>query len=317
MGVRVSVGIVGVGHVGAHVANGLVQGGVADELCLVDIDSAKVAAETQDLRDSLFFAPHSVDVVNCGTDYAELAHCDVIVNAVGNIELAAVTRDGELTFTTDATRSFVTTIEEAGFEGVWVTISNPCDVVATEIWHLTGHDPRRVIGTGTALDSARLRHVLSDVTGFDQHSISAYMLGEHGASQFACWSHVAFGGKPLSEWAEEDPDSFRWDLDALEDAARQGGYVTMGGKHCTEYAVAEAACSLVRAVVSDTHTITACSALLTGEYGEQGIYLSLPCVVGARGVERVICLDLSDSELAALHHSADRIRANIAQLDWW
>lgn len=317
MGTVVKVGIVGVGHVGAHVANTLVLRGVADEIRLVDIDGPKVAAEVQDLKDSLYFAPHSVEVVDCGADYASLADCDVIVNAAGNIKLAAVTRDGELHYTTDAARTFATTIVDAGFQGVWVTIANPCDVVATELWHLTGYDPRKIIGTGTALDSARFRHTLADLTGFDQHSITAYMLGEHGASQFAVWSHVAFGGKPLREFQAEQPGRFPWDFDEVADKARQGGYVTMGGKHCTEFAVAAAAVEIIQAVVADSHLITPCSCLLTGEHGEEGIYISLPCEVAAQGVVSVLPLELSEKELQEFHHSCDSVRANIAQLDWW
>ena len=233
MGTRTTVGIIGLGHVGAHVANSLMLQGIADELLLCDIasgdedNSKKLAAEVQDLSDSLAFCPHNVRVENCGEDYAALASCDVVVNAAGKVRLAAESRDGELFYTTDTARRFIPALAGAGFTGVWVTIANPCDVVATEIWKLGGFDPRRVIGTGTQLDSARFKHVLSRETGIDQHSIGAYMLGEHGATQFACWSQVNFGGKPLAELEREQPERFSFDRPALEDAARQGGYVAM------------------------------------------------------------------------------------------
>ncbi len=315
MGVN-RIGIIGLGHVGAHVANSLMLQGIADELYLTEIcsgdedNSAKLRSEVQDLHDSLAFCPHNVEIVSCGEDYAALAGCDVIVNAAGKVALAAQNRDGELFYTTDTAKRFIEPVAKAGFDGVWVTIANPCDVVATEIWKLSGADPAKVIGTGTALDSSRLKFALSNVTGIDQHSICAYMLGEHGASQFAAWSAVNFGGKPLSQLAVEQRGRFGFDHDELEQQGRQNGYVTMAGKHCTEYAVANAAARLVRAIESNEHVITACSTLMDGQYGESGVYASLPCVVGASGVEEVIELDLTADEVEKFHASCAHIREN-------
>ena len=151
------IGVVGQGHVGAHVANSLLMQGIADELYLCDINEAKVTSEVQDLRDSLSFVPYNTKIVNCYDHYEELACCDVIVNAAGKVALAAGNRDGELFFTTDAARTFAKRIVDAGFDGIFVSISNPCDVVCTELWHLTGYDPKKIIGSGCGLDSARLR----------------------------------------------------------------------------------------------------------------------------------------------------------------
>lgn len=320
MGTVTKVGIVGMGHVGAHVANSLVLQGIADELymteqCSGDEDhSAKLAAEVQDLGDSLAFCPHNVALVNCGDDYGRLAECDVIVNAAGKVNLASEDRDGELFYTTDTAKKFIKPIADAGFDGVWVSIANPCDVVATEIWKLSGIDPRRVIGTGTALDSSRLKYALSRATGYDQHSICAYMLGEHGSSMFAAWSAVNFGGKPLAQLKREQPERFGFDEDKVEEEARRGGYVTYAGKHCTEFAVAGAACRIVRAVVSNEHYITPCSTLMTGDYGEEGFFTSLPCVIGADGVEEVMHFDLSDAELAEFHASCAHVKENLERV---
>lgn len=320
MGTVTKVGIVGMGHVGAHVANSLVLQGIADELymteqCSGDEDhSAKLAAEVQDLGDSLAFCPHNVALVNCGDDYGRLAECDVIVNAAGKVNLASEDRDGELFYTTDTAKKFIKPIADAGFNGVWVSIANPCDVVATEIWKLSGIDPRRVIGTGTALDSSRLKYALSRATGYDQHSICAYMLGEHGSSMFAAWSAVNFGGKPLAQLKREQPERFGFDETKVEEEARRGGYVTYAGKHCTEFAVAGAACRIVRAVISNEHYITPCSTLMTGDYGEEGFFTSLPCVIGADGVEEVMHFDLSDAELAEFHASCAHVKENLERV---
>ena len=258
MGICTKIGIVGMGHVGAHVANSLVLQGIADELYMTEICSGerdrskKLAAEVQDLGDSLAFCPHNVALHNCGDDYAQLAQCDVIVNCAGDVSLSSKDRDGELFFTTDTAKTFIKTIADAGFHGIWITIANPCDVVATEIWKESGMDPRRIIGTGTALDSSRLKYVLSRVTGYDQHSITAYMLGEHGNQQFAPWSCVSFRGVPLDEWAKTD-ERFRFDRDALQKESIGGGWVTFSGKFCTEYGIATTAARMARTSIPDPH----------------------------------------------------------------
>lgn len=317
MGCVTKIGIIGLGHVGAHVANSCMLQGVGDEFYLCDIDSDKLMSEVQDLNDSIAFLPHHVKVFNCGDEYEQLAGCDVIVNAAGKVILAKNGRDGELEFTTNAARTFISRVTQAGFNGVWVTIANPCDVVATQIWHTSGCDPRKVIGSGTGLDSARFRHVLSRATGISQHSIGCYMLGEHGASQFAAWSQVNFGDKPLAELEQEDPERFCFDKPDLEDQARQGGFVTFAAKNCTEYAIANAAVRLIKAVVHDEKAIIACSTLLTGEYGQEGHFISLPCVVGKDGVEEVIKLNLTQEEQEQLEASCAHIKENIAKLAWW
>ena len=143
------VGIIGIGHVGAHVANAVLSAGLAEELKLCDINEQKVVSECQDLSDTLGFYPHNCVIGNYGTQYEQLADCDVVINAAGDVKTSAKDRDGELFVTTDIARTWISRLFNAGFHGVIITISNPCDVVATEIWHITGYDPRKIIGTGT------------------------------------------------------------------------------------------------------------------------------------------------------------------------
>ena len=312
------VGIIGLGHVGAHVANSLLLQGLADELYLSDIDEVKLASECRDLHDSLSFCPYNARIVNCGDRYEELACCDVVVNAAGKVKLAAESRDGELFFTTDACRSWAERVVNAGFEGVFVSIANPCDVVCTEIWHLTGYDPKKIIGSGTGLDSSRLRAEISRRCGdLDPKSVQAYMIGEHGNSQLAAWKAASVGGKLLSELAEADPERFAFDLEQAEADARGGGYVAYAGKQCTEYAVANSAARVVAAVFHNEHAVMAASTLMEGQYGEEGVFTSLPCIIGRDGVEQVVELDLSESERAGFHASCEAIRANIGKLTWW
>ncbi|MCI7632250.1 MAG: hypothetical protein MSS41_07470 [Collinsella sp.] len=201
--------------------------------------------------------------------------------------------------------------------GVFVSISNPCDVVCTELWHLTGYDPKKIIGSGCGLDSARLRTEISKKVGVSPKSIDAYMIGEHGFSQLAAFKAATIAGKSLNELQAENPDKYAFDHMEVEELARKGGYVTYAGKQCTEYAVANSAARVCAAVLHNEHAVLSASTLMTGQYGEEGIFTSLPCVIGAEGVEEVYTLDLSEHELEGFHKSCQHIRDNIAQLDWW
>lgn len=311
---RACIGIIGVSHVGAHVAEALLSRGIADELRLCDQNEVLSCSQRNDLADALSFHAHAARVVDCGSRYEELAECDVIINAAGHIRESLENRDGELFTTPVEVRSFARRITDAGFSGVWLTIANPCDVVAYTLWRETGYDPMKILGTGTSLDSARLAHALSRVTGYDQRSITAWMLGEHGFSEFACWSHARIGGLTLEE--VEAQASFSFDRTQLNEEALRGGYVSVKGKGCTEYSIGNAAATVVDAIVRDARSIIPVSTLVEGVYDCPQIFTSLPCVVGAGGVQQQFVPQLSDNEIAAWQASCTHIRENIDALDW-
>ena len=312
------LGVIGLGHVGAHAAYALAIQGIADELILVDKNAQKLASEVQDLRDAAAYLPHRV-TVRAG-DFPDLGACDVIINSVGKIELLYQSHDRltEMDYTVPAVRSYAQKIKDSGFDGVLINITNPCDIVTRELALGLGLPRGRVFGTGTGLDTSRLLSALARQTGIDHKSITCYMLGEHGASQFAAMSCVSFGCKTLADLATEQPERFGFDQLECEEEARHGGYVTYAGKGCTEYAVAQAAVRLVQAILGNEHYVTCCSTLLTGEHGEEGIFSSIPCVVGANGIEETFELPLDEREQAAFRASCEHIRGNIAQLgEWW
>ncbi len=308
------IGIIGLGHVGAHVANSILLQGIADELYLCGLHDQKVISEAQDLHDSLSFVPYNTRIVNCGNQYELLAECDIIVNSAGNVEQCANNRDGELFSSTESANTFINRIVNAGFDGILVSVANPCDVVCTAIWKLTGYNPSKIIGTGCGLDSARLRSEISKVTGISPKSIDAYMIGEHGFSQVAAWKSASIAGKKLSELAVEYPEQYSFDLADVEEKARKGGYVTFAGKGCTEYAVANCTARICSAILHNEHAVLSVSTLMTGQYGEEGVYTSLPCVIGGDGVEQIYTLDLSDTELDGFKNSCAHIRENLERI---
>ena len=306
------VGIIGLGHVGAHVAYSLAVQGIADELVLVDMKEQKLTSEVQDLRDAAAYLPHRV-TVNPG-DFADLGDCDVIVNSVGKIELLEThDRLTEMDFTIAAVRGYVDKIKASGFNGVLINITNPCDIVTRELAMGLGLPKGRVFGTGTGLDTSRLLSALARQTGVDHKSITAYMMGEHGALQFAPWSCVSFRGMPLDEWAKTD-EKFRFDRDALQKESIGGGWVTYAGKQCTEYGICTTAARMVHIVLHDEKTIMPASMELDGEYGETGLFAGVPCLIGKDGVEQIIELPLTDEEKANFHDCCEGIRKNMEHL---
>lgn len=183
---------------------------------LVDPKESKLAAEVQDLRDAILYCPHDVKI-NGGT-YADLGDCDAIVNCIGDIDLVASgDRLDELTFTAAQVKGYIHKVMASGFNGFIVNITNPCDVITNILYRESGLPKGHVIGTGTGLDTSRLVSALSLQTGVSPQSISAYMIGEHGASQMAAWSCVNFNGIPLSSLEHEDP-KFAFDKPELQNA---------------------------------------------------------------------------------------------------
>ena len=307
------LGVIGLGHVGAHVAYALAVQGIADELILVDQNEKKLSSEVQDLRDAAAYLPHRVTVRAGG--FQELGVCDVIVNCVGRIELLRGSHDRltEMDYTIPAVRGYAHKIRESGFDGVLINITNPCDIVTRELALELGLPRGRVFGTGTGLDTSRLLSALARQTGIDHKSITCYMLGEHGNQQFAPWSCVSFRGMPLDVWAERD-ERFRFDRMALQKESIGGGWVTFSGKFCTEYGIATTAARMAHIVLHDEKTIMPASAELCGEYGETGLFAGVPCVIGANGVEQVIELPLTAEELATFHSCCEAICKNMEHL---
>ncbi len=306
------VGILGLGHVGAHCAYSLIAQGTVDELVLVDRNEKKLISECQDLRDAVLYCPHRVTISAGG--YGDLGDCDVLINAVGDIALSASDRLNEMTYSIGQVKAMMGPVMASGFSGVIISITNPCDVVTHRVAQLSGLPLGRVFGTGTGLDTSRLVSELAQQTGLDHRSICAYMIGEHGASQMAAWSCVTFQGVPLAEM-EKKGAPFLFDKEELQRRAIAGGYVTYSGKRCTEYGIASTAARMVRAVLHDEKVILPVSAPLQGHYGQRDIFAGVPAVIGKNGLEQVLELPLTQEELAKFQGLCDNIRSNIAKAD--
>lgn len=307
----VKIAVIGLGHVGAHVAYTFVKDGVCDELVLIDTNESKVKSECQDLIDSAIFLPHRVNV-HIG-DYPELRDADLIVNATGKIALLIGNKDrvAELKFCVPNVRSYIPKIKASGFHGILINITNPCDIITREFSKGLGLPAGHVFGTGTGLDTARLISSLAAITGVSPKSIVGYMIGEHGNAQITPWSATAIGGVPFAQWSTNTPI----DPDEVENKARMGGWVTFNGKNCTEYAIASTAVRDAYAVLHDEDLIVPASVGLNGAYGEEDVFAGVPCVIGAGGVKKIIELNLTAAEKEKFHGCCEAIRKNMRLAD--
>ncbi|QEA53205.1 L-lactate dehydrogenase [Loigolactobacillus coryniformis] len=298
--------VIGMGNVGAAAAHYIVAGGFADDLVLIDKRAEKVAADTLDLQDALPNLPfHTNIVVN---DYAALADADVIISAIGSIELQDNANDdrfAELPFTRVAVREVAAKIKASGFHGLIVAITNPVDVITSIYQEVTGLPKKHVIGTGTLLDSARMKRSVAERLHIDPRSVVGYNLGEHGNSQFTAWSTVRVLGKPITEIAQEKG----LDLAELDQEARAGGFKVFHGKKYTNYGVSTAAVYLANTIMNNALT-----ELPVSNYREEyGTYLSYPAIVGRDGIVEQLQLELTKEELAKLQTSADYIKTKYAE----
>ncbi|KRK97439.1 L-2-hydroxyisocaproate dehydrogenase [Secundilactobacillus odoratitofui DSM 19909 = JCM 15043] len=300
------IGVIGMGNVGATAAHYIVANGFADDLVLIDIREDKVKADALDFQDAMPNLPvHTNITVN---DYSALADADVIISAVGNIKLQDNANDdrfAELPFTSKAAREVGQQIKASGFHGKMVVITNPVDVITSIYQQVTGLPKNHVVGTGTLLDSARMKRAVADELNIDSRSVLGYNLGEHGNSQFTAWSTVRVLGKPITEIAEKKG----LDLDDLDHVARVGGHTVFHGKKYTNYGVATAAVRLANVILSGSET-----ELPVSNYREEyGTYLSYPAIVGRDGVQEQLQLDLTEEELKKLQISADYIKTKFAE----
>ena len=287
--------IVGAGHVGSHVGYALISQSLADEIVYIDSDRAKAVAQALDLTDATNYLPVRTKVT--AGDYSDAADAQIMIIAAGPLPSGNQTRMDTLGQTIEILKEVTASIKKSGFDGIIVNISNPADVITHYIQHMLNWAPERIFSTSTPLDSARLRRAIAQETGIDQKSITAYALGEHGESQMVPWSIVTIAGKPLSQLMEERPDTYgKLDLDALAAEGKKGGWIILGGKGSTEFGIGASIAEVIRAVFGDENRILPVSVYLDGQYGQHGVYASVPAVLNRNGVADIIELKLTEEE---------------------
>ena len=306
--------IIGAGHVGSHCAFSLMTQGDASEIVFIDIDEKKATAQAGDISDALCFMPHPA-TVRAGS-YDDLNDATIAVIAAGVPRKPGQTRLDTMGDSIMVMKEILDPLRNSGFEGILICISNPADVVANYIRKHTGWPKNRVFGTGTSLDTARLKRVLHEETGIDHRSIQCYSMGEHGDSSMIPFSHVTIGGKPLLKLMKDTPDTYgKLDLQHILYRTRYIGMDIINGKNSTEFGIGSVLADMVKAVFHDEHRIMPVSALLEGEYGQNNLHIGVPAVIGKNGIEEIIELNLSDDEQKLFEESCRIIHKYIDMAD--
>ncbi len=302
------IAIIGCGHVGATSAYALLMRGIAREIVLVDQDAGQATGEAMDLQHAV---PLGEPVRIWAGDYSDAARAAIVVIAAGVGSVPGETRLDLLGRNVVVVRDCMRRLLAEGFDGLVLMTTNPVDVLAQVAQQESGLPVERVIGSGTVLDTARLRAMLGEALGVEARSVHAYIIGEHGDSELAAWSSARVAGVPLKEFCGPEKDL---NFDDILRRVRRAAPEIIVHKGYTSYAIAACVARICEAVLRDEHTVLPVSTMMSGQYGLSGIYLSLPCVVGRSGVERVIELPLDETEHQELNASAEVLRRTLASL---
>lgn len=302
------IAIIGVGHVGSHCAFTLASQGLCEEIAMIDINQPKAQAQAIDLMDASIYLSHYVKTY--AGSYEDLIEADICVICAAPPASAGQPRFEQALQTTKVMDQIIPHIRKSGFSGILINVSNPCDVITRYLFERLDLPASQVIGTGTSLDTARLKRVLSAELNLDCHSIQAYVLGEHGESQMVPWTNVGLAGKPLFDLMREDPEQYgRIDLSYIAERARHTCPVIRDGKGATEFGIGAAVAEIVRVIFHNEHRALAVSALLEGQYGQHGVYAGVPAVIGKDGVELVVEIPMSQAEQSDFRASCNAIRS--------
>lgn len=304
------VTVLGAGNVGASIAFALAIKGLCSELLLIDINKPKAKGEAMDIMQGNAFCP-SCDIHD--GDYPDAVDSDMVIITVGIARKPGQTRIDLCKTNAKIMASVMPEIVKHAPHACYLVVSNPVDVLTYEAIRVSGLDPKQVIGSGTVLDSSRLRTCLADHAGLNIKNIHAYVFGEHGDSSMIPWSLSSIAGMKFDEYCTSVEDL--GDKDAIEQEVRDGGAEVIKCKGATYYAIALSVSQITEAILRDTKAVLTVSTLQDGtHYGVKDVCLSLPCVLGANGVEREITPPMTDDEIARFQKSGEALRSVIDQM---
>ncbi|GAB6168558.1 L-lactate dehydrogenase [Clostridium carnis] len=307
------VAVVGTGLVGSSTAFSLITQGVCDEILMIDINKERALGEVMDLN-------HCIEYLNRNTkvrrgEYSECGDVDIVVITAGAPPKPGQTRLDTLDLSAKIAESIVTPIMESGFKGHFIIISNPVDIIAYHVYKLSGLPKSNIIGSGTSVDSARLKNFIGELLNVDPRSVQGYSMGEHGDSQMVPWSHIYVGGKPFNKVIEDNRQRFGdIDLDKLVLDTAKAGWEVYNRKGTTYYAIATSTVAIIKAILNDENKIMPVSTLLDGEYGERDIFTGVPVVLNRTGIKEIVEIDMTEEELKEFKESNDVIREYIRKL---
>ncbi|MBQ9742311.1 MAG: L-lactate dehydrogenase [Ruminococcus sp.] len=306
--------LIGTGMVGMSFAYSALNRNLCDEMVLIDVDKKRAVGEAMDLNHGLAFSGTSMKIY--AGDYDECRDADIVVICAGVNQKPGESRLELLKRNAEVFETIVDPVVRSGFSGIFIVATNPVDIMTRITYELSRFEPHRVIGTGTTLDTARLRYLLGEYFRIDPRNVHAYVIGEHGDSEFTPWSQALLATKPISKVLQDNSNKFRQnDLDQISTEVRNAAQKIILAKRATYYGIGMAITRIVRAVLSDEQSVLTVSGRLRGEYGRKNVFLGNPCIIGRNGIDRTIELSLTQDELKALHNSYDILEDSFRQIE--
>ncbi len=299
--------IIGTGFVGMSYAYAMLNQNVCDELVLIDIDEKRAMGEAMDLNHGLAFSGSNMRI--SAGKYTDCADADIVAICAGVPQKPGESRTELLNRNAEVFKAIVNPVAESGFGGIFLIATNPVDIMTRITCRLSGFDSSRVFGTGTTLDTARLRYLLGEYFSIDPRNVHAYVMGEHGDSEFVPWSQAMVTTKPVLEICEESGGKYKKaEMEALSDEVRNAAYKIIEAKRATYYGIGMAMTRITRAIFGNENSVLTVSARLNGEYGQDDVYVGVPAVVNRSGVRNIVRLPLSKAELNKFSDSCDKLR---------
>ena len=300
------VAVIGCGFVGSATAFALMESGLFSEMVLIDADKNRAEGEAMDISHGLPFArPMKI----YAGDYDDIVDAAIIIVTAGANQKPEETRLDLVHKNVSIYKSIIPEIAKRGCEGILLIVSNPVDILTYVAWKLSGFPRNRVLGSGTVLDTARLKYNLGEHLGVDSRSVHAFIIGEHGDSELAVWSSATVSGVPIHKFCEMR-GHYNHDeaAERIHEAVKNSAYEIIEKKRATYFGVAMAVRRICECLVRDEKSILPVSNLMQGEFGISDIALSVPAVVGANGVENIVPVSLNEEELQKLRASADTLK---------
>jgi L-lactate dehydrogenase len=306
--------IIGCGFVGSATAFSLMQSGLFSEMVLIDANHEKAQGEAMDLSHG---APFARPIEITAGNYDDIVDSGLIVVTAGANQKPGETRLDLVQKNVGIFKQIIPEIKKRNCEGILLIVSNPVDILTYTALKLSGFPPNRVIGSGTVLDTARLKYLLGQRLGVDSRSVHAYIIGEHGDSELAVWSSANISGVELDRFCEMCGHyNHGRNMQKLYESVRDSAYEIIQKKGATYYGIAMAVRRIAECIMRDEHSILPVSSLIEGHYGLNGICMGIPAVVGASGVEKVVDIGLSGDEQLRLLKSAESLQEVLNTLDF-
>ena len=298
--------LVGTGFVGMSMAYSMLNRGGVNELVLIDIDKDKTIGEEMDLSHGLPFAPQKM-VIKAG-DYDECKDAQVVVITAGIAQKPGQTRLELVETNTKIMKSITKSIMASGFNGVIIVASNPVDLMTYVVAKVSGLPKNQVFGSGTVLDTARLRYIMSDYLKISSKNIHAYIMGEHGDSSFVPWNHAYVGCKKMKDVMKDNNLPIE-DLEKIHKDVINAAYEIIDKKKATYYGIGMSLYRLVKAVLDNENSILTVSTYLKdGQYGQNDIYIGVPAIINSNGIRELVDLELNEEEQEKLNNSCRIIK---------